>query len=680
VVIAFFFLGAALAGAGRGSAEALPEDPVEPFRRLLKEEKGLRTEGALAFRRARLEKAARQIRSLGDISRALLLVEWPVVERIPSIDKAEQDARDIEVQVREELTARFEQGVRKVMRSGSQGQLVAVSNLVGETVVGAAALGDKRLSLYQKLADLAPDLAELTKPPRPEVRFAAARALGYFPSKPKEAVPALRALLDPDRVDPATRAEAATALGTLVVVVSGRESRARPSEPGVSAVESRPRNLVFDVNEEIDVFNLVVPAAAQGLKDPVAAVREQSLGALRQVTYHLLSRIPNVEDRPEYVNIGNLNVPDFPRRGQPPGTWTKRELDALREGHAVIQERNQQLRPGMLAFARNAGALAEATRDPDVNVRIQAQRVIEDLGFLRRRLELLNKFLPELPRDVAPKKDVAARAGGQEAQPYPLPGPTPAPAASLGAPVKMAPALLVKDLDATRGTLTPAGLAARRQETTVESENMNALRDVIRRARLALILEGLSDRYPRARLGALDALEAMGQEALIPETIPGLIRALSDPNLFVRWAAARILGELAPAGAAQAVPALARLLCDPDLNVRLAVAYALYNYGPAAAGAVSALGEAVGRGDAEFRIAAMQALEGIGTASTPALPAVIRNMTDIDPRIRTEAARVLGRFGPLAEGAAPALRRALNDPDAEVRRAVSEALLEILRR
>jgi hypothetical protein len=42
-LIAFLFLGAALAGAGRGGAEALPEDPVVPFRRLLKEEKGLRT-------------------------------------------------------------------------------------------------------------------------------------------------------------------------------------------------------------------------------------------------------------------------------------------------------------------------------------------------------------------------------------------------------------------------------------------------------------------------------------------------------------------------------------------------------------------------------------------------------------------------------------------------------------
>src|SRR4051794_7214332 len=77
-VLAFLLLAAALAGVERTSAEPLRPDPVENFRRTLKQEQRLRNEQreALRFRKQALDQAAQDIQTLGDLSRALLLLEW----------------------------------------------------------------------------------------------------------------------------------------------------------------------------------------------------------------------------------------------------------------------------------------------------------------------------------------------------------------------------------------------------------------------------------------------------------------------------------------------------------------------------------------------------------------------------------------------------------------------------
>jgi HEAT repeat protein len=191
------------------------------------------------------------------------------------------------------------------------------------------------------------------------------------------------------------------------------------------------------------------------------------------------------------------------------------------------------------------------------------------------------------------------------------------------------------------------------------------------------------------------------------------VKSLSDPDRFVRWAAVRTLGRLAPREANLVVPAVARLLEDGDLDVEVAAATALERYGPQATDAVTALAQRSTHGDAEIRIAAMRVLVAIGNDAAPALPSVARNLVtqlagisaDFDllqpgrttpgaeraalsaaatllgapqpARIRVTAAETLGRFGKLAAAAAPVLQQALSDIDPDVRRAASEALLKI---
>jgi HEAT repeat protein len=187
---------------------------------------------------------------------------------------------------------------------------------------------------------------------------------------------------------------------------------------------------------------------------------------------------------------------------------------------------------------------------------------------------------------------------------------------------------------------------------------------------------GASDPDVRVRRAAIEALEALGDEAV--PAAHALVCALGDPDVFVRWGAARTLGRIGPVPRVAVVPALKPLLADPDLDVRLAAAEAVRSFGPAAAEVVPTLTKMVVTGTPALRLAAMQALEGIGLPAQAAIPAVAAALQTPDVRVRLAAARLLGKFGPAALEAREALRAALHDPDAEVRKTVSDALLHIL--
>jgi HEAT repeat protein len=179
---------------------------------------------------------------------------------------------------------------------------------------------------------------------------------------------------------------------------------------------------------------------------------------------------------------------------------------------------------------------------------------------------------------------------------------------------------------------------------------------------LPALTTGLRDPYVRNRLAALDAIELYAGAAR--SAVPALTRTLEDPDRFVRWAAARILGRIGPAELDRTVPGLSRLLFDPDLGVNLAAAQALERYGASAEGAVPALAQALlGATDTEKRLAIIESLGSIGMGAAPAIPALIAALSDPYAKTRAAAANLLGEFGGAARSAVPALRRALNDTD-----------------
>jgi HEAT repeat protein len=212
-----------------------------------------------------------------------------------------------------------------------------------------------------------------------------------------------------------------------------------------------------------------------------------------------------------------------------------------------------------------------------------------------------------------------------------------------------------------------------------ESEPPEITRDpLLKGLRSALpgLAAGLKDRDVRIRLASLDVLEEMGPDAA--PVASAVLEATHDPNLFVRWAAARTIGKMGPVEVKRGVSELARLISDEDLDVRTIAARGLERYGPAARAAVPALTRAVNVGDSEIRVGVMRALDGIGPDARSAIPAISRALSHSDYRVRRTAAEVLGHFGPLAKSAEPALRRALSDNEPDVRQAASDALLSIV--
>jgi HEAT repeat protein len=185
----------------------------------------------------------------------------------------------------------------------------------------------------------------------------------------------------------------------------------------------------------------------------------------------------------------------------------------------------------------------------------------------------------------------------------------------------------------------------------------------------------LASRNVEARLAALYALEEFETEG--GSVAAPVAKALGDTDADVRWAAARVLGRMAPVGDKEAVPALAKVVMDESVDVRTTALAALERYGPAAAGEAKAINKAISAKDAATRLWATRAIAAVGPKGREAaMEGLSKALGDEEVRIRRRAAEGLIAFGPFDEPTTKALRKALNDSDDEVRRNASRALLE----
>lgn len=610
--------------APRSEAEGLAPDPVDALKQALIQGKPSRDK-----RQGRVEAAAEQLQSLGDMSRALLLTDWS------------PDRNADELAIRKSIADRFGRKVQETARQGDAGQQAAVANLVGETAVSVrAGLADQ--GLRRTLSGLADVLISLTESQDPTVRQAAARALGNVDPDPHKAARALEKLLPAS--DTATRVAAATALGSLLADPRGYARDPR----GPAAERMRGEALGGD---SLEIGRAVAPVAIAGLdgSQPVQ-VRRLCADACGEITAVLNKRLIELPTRIESaIDDEGRSADEGTRRGG--------------EERDRISGQWESVRSILEVFDRQAPSLARAAVDPDPAVRIQVRRVLEELAVAGRRSQQVRERVP------APRPDNPAPAEPDKKTP-----PKPAPkdkGGESGKEVKKVGQLLTEPPVVSP---VPAVLVALQGEREAPKREPD-VRDRALSETLKAAVEGLSDPNVRGRLSAVDLLETMGPDAA--PAIPALVARLGDDDRFVRWSAVRTLGRLAPRQAALVVPALAASLQNADLDVRLATAAALERYGPEARAAVVPLGLQVMKGDAEIRIAVMRSLEAIGSEAAPALPAIARNLESDNPRIRAAAANSLGRFGKLAARGAPWLRLHLTDPDPDVRRAASEALLKV---
>lgn len=308
---------------------------------------------------------------------------------------------------------------------------------------------------------------------------------------------------------------------------------------------------------------------------------------------------------------------DFPPEGR---KLSEAERDFIMQRHAQVQALLKELQ-GVLAGMRAQGPrLGKSLEDDNVKVQLEAIEALENIGNARAKLKRLVTNVP-----IVEPADKFGDLGNREA---------------------------MKKFDTLQLFISK---------------------------HLATISSLLDHGESRVRRGAMDFLETI-EEAAAP-ALPRIAQSLTDSDRFVRWSAARLLGNFSPDKAAFAVLGLARLLDDPDLNVRLAATKALENLGTLSADAVPALSESLNQGDVEGRVEAMYALQAIGAKyGKVAVPNLITALIHADPRVRKTAAETLGRFGAYSTPAVPALRRLLSDDDQDVRIAASDALLSILQK
>lgn len=655
-------------------AQRLSEDPVPRVQVILafKQKSTKRsppTDNDLARKWGQeLEKSLASVTTLPDMVRTLALQEWAdvIVETEnpwPEIRKQRRTQHD-------DLKKRAADLVRRYLESNDPPQqlgTLAVLRVTADNLrtnyrfrTGEEALTEEQLKALEKAEE------ERKKDPKAEVPdipvnlgFAYRRALQRFapdvaklvtsPASTEEVRGAAIITLGRLQASP----ELVAQVYTQVLQTGTLESRRAVSESVVSMVRLAltVEDISVDLEKAVKALKQGYPVLGVGLRDADYLVRRRMADSLFEATKFLAKEI-----RP--------SPPLF--SDEKGGTVTPQDL---------IDTRTQKVKyvKTLIAELNVLGEqLAAASQDSDTIVRALVMAAADSLAVVRSVLaaEAVNP----------------GRKGGRVAGPPAGGGVTLLAPRPLAAPAPVVPVVyltrpVAQDKDKQPEQIDPvhAGVVA----------TMPALR------------RALTDPNIRVRLFALDALEAVGDRGAVQgepgpgapllhqemhAAIPDLVKALSDRDRFVRWAAARVLNAWATAFARlgqyplepnTVVPALACLLRDSDTNVRIAAVRAIGSYQFLATAALPALIDNLRNADVEVRGEVIPTLLAIGQGALPAIPALIENLANADPRIRRRSAEALGRFGTAASAALPTLEKMTFDTDRDVRQAVAGALLRI---
>ena len=723
-----------LGGTCVGSGNAAPLDPlgVDKFRELIdykNDPAPTRVDAAEALTayRRKMYLAVKNLPSLGEVSRVLLLTEWNLIEFDTESRKLLKQARDlvresddksfqgaiqallektadsadlskaivaeIKRETRRQLLERLETRTRFYLRESETEGRIAAANLLSQTMIDSrrqdrhealTAAGMMRdsprretatsaRSLRLRLAELKGDVRKLLADSNPQVQIAGIRALSDLEIPAEEMVFALKPLLTSKETPVLTRRAAAEALGHVLERVLDVLTNLME--------ESRPLPRLKTVEQ-------ILPVAVLSLSDDDVGVRRASLVACQR---------------------------------------SARILDELTRNPQMPVERSVVFQPAIKMVEDALPKINAAARDPVPALRIAACRVLETLALSALRLRnkyqppaVLPSLKPSQPDAAPPKKGGENNKGAarvpnhrgrrtalarpsQWAATRPLVGEPSPSAVTLGRPIQLRDesvsraefrelrprhpsALGIPRVARETDSIRPAAFVARRMDDLPVPTPIPGFWN----RTVEAMVKSLTDPDYRVRLGAVDVLETLGDRA--EAAIPALVKALRDSNKFVRWGAARTLGRLAPHKAEEVesrhadevVTGLVGLLNDrEDIGVRQAVLRAIGDYGEYAGKAVPHLAQVINRGDKDYILAVLHTIQSIGTGAAAALPNVAWLLSDRKQpaSIRIEAAKTLGRFGALARKQPRVLSVLqdvmLNDPDEDVRGAASSAVLAI---
>ncbi len=182
----------------------------------------------------------------------------------------------------------------------------------------------------------------------------------------------------------------------------------------------------------------------------------------------------------------------------------------------------------------------------------------------------------------------------------------------------------------------------------------------------------MADGNDRVRAKVVEALGRIGESAA-EAAVPGLMRALRDPDNGVCALAAEALGQMG-VSADGAIPSLVRSLKHISPEVRRTAAEALGKMGETAAGARPALETAARDEDGGVRSQAIRALGAIGGSTSASALVVLAWLQDPDPLVRAAAVAFLGQSSEPSEATLGALMILLDDANNQVKVEVTKVL------
>jgi HEAT repeat protein/Ca2+-binding EF-hand superfamily protein len=180
------------------------------------------------------------------------------------------------------------------------------------------------------------------------------------------------------------------------------------------------------------------------------------------------------------------------------------------------------------------------------------------------------------------------------------------------------------------------------------------------------LLASLHDNAPNVRSKAVQQLAEMGPGA--GPALPDLMEAMADKNPAVRTAVLDALHAIGP----EAVAVLGESLRDKNIDVRAGAIYALGRMGPDARPVLPDLVAGVSDANARIRDETLKALERIGDYAVPYVGSALdKEKTPAKQKPYIEA---LGRLGP---DAAPILARAVKVAQPDVKQVAVAAIKKI---
>jgi HEAT repeat protein len=597
----------ALASPPPATAQADKRDPVEVFRDALDmdldnlppeddEKRAATRKNILDFREKTLTELASKIVTLRDLSRALRTQISAALR-----DKKNKDLRLLEIHraVFGGMLKRFVVSFKK--DAGSKDVLTqrATATLAGDL----ARNDDPDLrSLIGKAVvdDLIPELAHLGESPDPGVQIGVARSMGVI-------VLELKDVLTPNANEQIRttilKIQKAGSPGPRRAVIDTTGDLVRLFNPGVGEERNVPKIPLR--GDLISLLNLT-PILFNGLADQDQETRAKAINVLSRLI-NLLAR-----DRQILILTPLLSPPPAGRKP------TEEEIAYIKENQAELRKELDALRPKFESFRTQTGALEKVLLDPDREMRLAALHTLEDLATVQNYVR--ERFI-SLPKDMKDEKPDAIPAGTyltpmfEKVRPdliRNLNDPNPK--------VRLAAAQVFENLGPAARPSSDA-IVQRLGDPNpfvrwVAARTLGRLSNPVVSGAVAGLARVLRDPDLSVRIAAANALEALGSEA--GAAVPALLASANRGDADYREAALKALGATAPYVPATVippekrgstiVPVLARELTNPEVTVRRAAARALGQVGSIALLAIDALKKALNDEDSEVRRYASEAL------------------------------------------------------------------------